>query len=142
MFLDKHPDYKVLLIGSPSDRDVAEKIISAASDKRIISITGDTSVGEMIEAIRRCNFLISNDSGPMHIAAALKKTVFALFGPTNPDKTGPYGDFHYIFQRDLECIKCLKRTCPDNSYICHDLDILKIISTLDNYIKNGELDES
>ena len=141
-FLDKHPDYKVLVIGSPGDRDAAGKIIVKAGHKNIISIVGDTSVGEMIEAIRRCNFLLSNDSGPIHIAAALKKTVFALFGPTNPDKTGPYGDFHHIFQRDLECIKCLKRSCPDNSYICHDLDISKIISTLDNYIKNGESHEN
>ena len=141
-FLDKHPDYKVLIIGSPSDRESAKKIISAASNDRIISITGDTSIGEMIEAIRHCQFIFSNDSGPMHIAAALQKTVFAMFGPTDPDKTGPYGDFHHIFQRDLECIKCLKRTCPISSYLCHDLDISKLLSKLDNYIKNGEPHEN
>ena len=140
-FLDKHPDYKILIIGAPSDRISAEKIISIASNERIISIAGNTSVGEMIEAIRHCQFIFSNDSGPIHIAAALQKTVFALFGPTDPDKTGPYGDFHHIFQHELECIKCLKRTCPTNSYLCHDLDISKLITTLDNYIKNGEVHE-
>lgn len=141
-FLEKHPDYKVLVIGAPGDCVSAEKIIAKAENKNIISITGDTSVGEMIEAIRRCEFLLSNDSGPIHIAAALQKTVFALFGPTDPDKTGPYGDFHHISQRELECIKCLKRTCPKGSYSCHDLDISKLISKLDNYIKNGEPHES
>jgi lipopolysaccharide heptosyltransferase I len=141
-FLKEHPDYKILIIGAPDDRIPAEKIISKASNKNIISIAGDTSVGEMIEAIRYCKFLLSNDSGPVHIAAALQKTVFALFGPTDPDKTGPYGDFHHIFQRDLDCIKCLKRTCPMGSYLCHDLDISKLIGTLNNYIKNGETHES
>jgi len=141
-FLAKHPDYKVLIIGAPGDRIAAEKIISTASNDRIISIAGDTSIGEMIEAIRHCQFIFSNDSGPVHIAAALQKTVFALFGPTDPEKTGPYGDFHHIFQREMECIKCLKRTCPNGQYTCHDLDISKIISTLDNYIKNGETHEN
>ena len=140
-FIEKQPEYKVLVIGAPSDRAAAQKITSICSNERIISIVGDTSVGEMIEAIRHCQFIFSNDSGPIHIAAALHKTVFALFGPTDPDKTGPYGDFHHIFQNEIECIKCLKRTCPENSYSCHDLDISKLIATLNNYIKNGETHE-
>ncbi len=141
-FLKKHPDYKILIIGSPDDRNAAGEIIAKASNENIISIAGDTCIGEMVEAIRRCHFLISNDSGPIHIAAALHKTVFALFGPTDPAKTGPYGDFHYIFQQDMDCIKCLKRTCPINSYSCHDLDISGLLSKLNNYLKNGEHHEN
>ncbi len=141
-FLAKNPDYKVLIIGAPCDRALAKKIISTASDKRIISIAGDTSIGEMIEAIRHCQFLFSNDSGPIHIAAALQKTVFAVFGPTDPDKTGPYGNFHHIFQRGLKCIKCLKRSCPTGTYPCHDLDISELISKLDNYTKSGGTHEN
>ena len=141
-FIEKQAQYKVLIIGAPSDRAAAEKIISLTSNDRVISIVGDTSVGEMIEAIRHCDFIFSNDSGPIHIAAALHKSVFALFGPTDPDKTGPYGDCHKIFQAKIDCIKCLKRTCPmDDSYSCHNLDISKLITTLDNYIKNGEVNE-
>ncbi len=134
-FIAKNPEYKVLIIGAPEDRVLGGQIISAAANKRIISIAGDTSIGEMIEAIRNCRFIFSNDSGPIHIAAAMEKTVFAVFGPTAPDKTGPYGDFHHIFQRKLQCIKCLKRTCPNGSYSCHNLDISKLVSKLDNYIK-------
>ena len=140
-FLLNHPDYKILIIGAPSDQVAAERIIALALNDSVVSIAGDTSIGEMVEAIRRCEFIFSNDSGPIHIAAALQKTVFALFGPTDPDKTGPYGDFHYIFQAKLECVKCLKRTCPTNSYSCHDLDISKLVTTLDNYIKNGDAHE-
>ncbi|MDD5697633.1 MAG: lipopolysaccharide heptosyltransferase II [Victivallaceae bacterium] len=137
--LAENPDWKILLIGAPEDRALAQQIVSLASDRRLIAIAGETSVGEMIEAIRHCRFIISNDSGPIHAASALKKTVFAVFGPTDPDKTGPYGDFHHIFQRNLSCIKCLKKACPAGSYQCHDLDLSELINTLSNYMKNGEI---
>jgi lipopolysaccharide heptosyltransferase II len=135
--LKANPDYKILIIGSPDDRDSGQTIISKAiENKRIVSVAGDTGIGEMIEAIHRCAFIFSNDSGPIHIAAALQKPVFALFGPTDPDKTGPYGDIHHIFQRDLKCIKCLKKSCPKNNYECHNLDISQLVSKLNDYIKS------
>ena len=135
--LKANPNYKILVIGSPDDRASGETIISQSTEnKRIVSIAGDTGIGEMIEAIRRCAFIFSNDSGPIHIAAALQKPVFALFGPTDPDKTGPYGDIHHIFQRDIDCIKCLKKSCPKNNYDCHDLDISTLVSKLNDYIKS------
>ena len=136
-FIAKNPDYKILIIGGPDDLNSAKKIISATANKNIISI-----IGEMIEVINHCQFIFSNDSGPIHIAAALRKTVFALFGPTDSEKTGPYGDFHHIFQRNLSCIKCLKRTCQDASYKCHNLEISELVSTLNNYTKNGVDDEN
>jgi lipopolysaccharide heptosyltransferase II len=136
-FLAENPDWKILIIGSPDDRVFAKQITDSAACKNLVSIAGDTGVGEMIEAIRRCRFIFSNDSGPIHIAAAFHKTVFAVFGPTDPEKTGPYGDFHYIFQKELECIKCLKRDCPHGRYLCHDLDISRLAGKLNDYIKSG-----
>ena len=81
-------------------------------------IAGETGIGELVEAIRISKCLLCNDSGPMHIAASLKIPVFAMFGPTDPDKTGPYGKSHSVFQPELSCIKCLKRYCPDKNYVC------------------------
>ncbi|MFA6715447.1 MAG: lipopolysaccharide heptosyltransferase II [Victivallaceae bacterium] len=141
-FLAENPEWKILIIGAPDDRVIAERIINSAACENLVSIAGDTSVGEMIEAIRRCRFIFSNDSGPVHVAAAFSKTVFAVFGPTDPAKTGPYGDFHYIFQNKLKCIKCLKRDCPDGSYSCHNLDISKLTGTLNDYLKSGEKHEN
>ncbi|MDD5728399.1 MAG: lipopolysaccharide heptosyltransferase II [Victivallales bacterium] len=127
---------KILLIGSPADREAAEKITAAGTDGRIAVLAGDTSIGEMVEAIRRCVLIFSNDSGPIHIAAALRKPVFALFGPTDPAKTGPYGNIHHIFQRRLKCSKCLKKSCPLGTNACHDLDISLLADTLNNYLKS------
>ncbi|QSH41947.1 glycosyltransferase family 9 protein [Lentisphaerota bacterium ZTH] len=136
-FLEHQPNFKILLIGSAADINGAQKIAGLVNNPRLVSIAGKTSIGEMIEAIRRCDFIISNDSGPVHIAAALKKTVFGLFGPTSPEKTGPYGDFHHIFQRKLSCIKCLKRICPKETYECHNLNEQEILSQLLDFSEKG-----
>ncbi|MCP3965446.1 MAG: lipopolysaccharide heptosyltransferase II [Lentisphaerae bacterium] len=140
-FIQQQPDYKVMLIGSPTDCEGAELILKQVNNPQLISIVGETSVGEMIEAIRRCEFILSNDSGPVHIAAALKKSVFGLFGPTSPEKTGPYGNFHHIFQRDLPCIKCLKRICPLNTYECHNLNKQEILNQLLEFSNKGANNE-
>ena len=137
-----HPELKFIILGSESDSTASTEIMKSATDAKIISLTGKTSIGELIETIRRCEFIISNDSGPVHIAAAMNKTVFAFFGPTDPCKTGPYGSNHYIFQADLPCIKCLKRKCPLGTFECHKLEIDKIIDKLNHFINNGAMNEN
>jgi len=63
--------------------------------------------------MRDAKFVVSNDSGPMHIAAALGIPVFAIFGPTDPARTGPYGTTHTIIKSDAPCAPCFRRTCDD-----------------------------
>ena len=75
----------------------------------------------MMELLRRADAVVSNDSGPIHAAAALRRPVFGFFGPTDPERTGPYSPESRTFQRDLPCIRCLKRVCPTDS-ACHALD--------------------
>jgi lipopolysaccharide heptosyltransferase I len=136
------PELRFLILGSESDGCASSEIIKSAANAGIISLTGKTGIGELIEIIRRCEFIISNDSGPVHIAAAMDKTVFAFFGPTDPDKTGPYGSKRYIFQADLPCIKCLKRKCPLGTFECHKLEFDKIIDKLKHFINNGAANEN
>ena len=137
-----HPELKFLILGSEADSQPSNEIIKSAAAAGIISLTGKTGIGELVETIRRCEFIISNDSGPIHIAAAMNKTVFAFFGPTDPAKTGPYGDKHYIFQADLPCIKCLKRKCPRGTFECHKLEFDKIMDKLKHFINNGAVNEN
>ena len=63
--------------------------------------------------MRKAKFVISNDSGPMHIAAALGIPVYAIFGPTDPRRTGPYGKGHTIIRAAEPCAPCFKKTCED-----------------------------
>lgn len=137
-----HPELKFIILGSESDSMASNEIMKSVPEAQIISMTGKTSIGELIETIRRCEFIISNDSGPVHIAAAMNKTVFGFFGSTDPCKTGPYGSNHYIFQADLPCIKCLKRKCPLGTFECHKLEIDKIIDKLKHFINNGAMNEN
>jgi ADP-heptose:LPS heptosyltransferase len=65
----------------------------------------------MIEWVRRCDLLITNDTGPMHVAAAMNKPLVALFGPTEPRRTGPYGQLENVVRLDLPCSPCLSSRC-------------------------------
>jgi len=65
----------------------------------------------MIEWIRLCDLMITNDTGPMHAAAALGKPLVALFGPTEPRRTGPYGQLQNVLQIQLPCEPCMKSHC-------------------------------
>ncbi len=99
-----------VVIGSKSDITDSETVVSYSKGKSV-SLTGETTLREMIEIIKKAVFMLTNDTGPMHIAAALDIPVFAVFGPTDPEKTGPYGEGHTIIKSNVDCSPCRKRTC-------------------------------
>lgn len=122
---------KFIIIGAPSDKGAAEEIIKLVPNTNTISFAGKTSIGELVELIRRCNVVLTNDSGPMHISAALNVKTVALFGPTDPDKTGPFGEDNTVVAADnLDCLRCLKRVCPTGSNKCHLAICTDKVSTL------------
>jgi lipopolysaccharide heptosyltransferase I len=131
---EKLPNHKIILLGDNNSLTSAENITAVINNPKVISLVGKTSITELIEVIQRCEILFCNDSGPMHIAAAAGKPVFAFFGPTSPEKTGPYGSKHHIFQRKIDCIGCLKRYCPKGDMSCHKLDINEIIKQVTDYM--------
>ncbi len=101
---------KSVLIGGRSDAKKAEKIVAMSSGKAV-SLVGETSLGELVEVMRGARFVVTNDSGPMHIAAGLNIPVVAIFGPTSPLRTGPYGSNHIVISSDAECAPCFRRQC-------------------------------
>ena len=103
---------RTVVVGSKGDADIASEVIALSAGKAV-SLAGKTNLKELIEVIRGARFFVSNDSGPMHIAAALSIPVFAIFGPTDPLRTGPYGKGHTIIKEDVSCAPCFKKTCND-----------------------------
>ncbi len=103
---------KSIIVGSSSDNDIANDIVSL-SDGKAVSLAGKTTLKELIEIIKGARFVVSNDSGPMHIAAALGIPVISIFGPTDPLRTGPYGEGHTIIKEDIPCAPCFRKTCND-----------------------------
>lgn len=91
--------------------------VEAASGGFARSLAGETSLKEMAAILRDARFLLSTDTGPMHMAAALDVPVFAVFGPTSPLRTGPYGPNHTVIREDLPCSPCFRRT-PCREWRC------------------------
>jgi lipopolysaccharide heptosyltransferase II len=107
---EQFPAFRFLILGTAADRELGRTIQSAAPN-RCLDLTGQTSLPEMVEWLRRSELLICNDSGPMHIAAALGRPLVALFGPTEPRRTGPYGQPAAALQVQLPCVPCFKDRC-------------------------------
>jgi len=105
-----HKEARFAILGSEEDRPLAETVARADS-QRCLDLTGKLSLLEMVEWIRCSNLMVTNDTGPMHVAAALGKPVVALFGPTEPRRTGPYGRLDQALQLNLPCVPCLKPRC-------------------------------
>jgi len=98
------------ILGGATDRELGASIAQALPE-RCVDLTGRTSLLEMIEWTRLCELMVTNDTGPMHIAAALGKPVVGVFGPTNPRRTGPYGQVDQVLQHTLSCVPCMKDSC-------------------------------
>lgn len=115
---------KTFIAGSKSEIEAADTIVSL-SQGMSVSLAGKTGLKELVEVVRHAQFVVSNDSGPMHIAAALKVPVFAIFGPTDATRTGPYGKGHAIIREDVTCAPCFKKTCTDMKCM-KDLSVEKV----------------
>lgn len=103
---------KSVVVGSAADLAIS-KVIEEQSRGRALSMAGETGLGDLIWLIRGAKIVITNDSGPMHIAAACGVPVVAVFGPTNPGRTGPYGRNNVIVRSSVQCSPCYKRRCRD-----------------------------
>ena len=106
---------QVVLAGAPEDIPAGAKITGQVPG--VIDLTGKISLRELGALIQHCMLYISADTGPLVIAAAMKKPLIALHGPTRPDRTGPYGDENaVVLKAPVPCAGCLKRHC--GNWIC------------------------
>jgi lipopolysaccharide heptosyltransferase II len=105
-----NPGFHFAVLGGEDDRPLGE-LIARVDPARCLDLAGRLSLPEMVEWIRLSELMVSNDTGPMHVAAALGTPVVALFGPTEPRRTGPYGQLDHVLQLNLPCVPCLKARC-------------------------------
>ena len=105
-------DFVPVVVGTKSDSPIAKDILSKSPVKGI-DLTGKTTLKELVSFIKGANFVVTNDSGPMHLAAAVQTQVFAIFGPTSAQLTGPYGEGHIVISAGLKCQPCFRRNCED-----------------------------
>lgn len=101
---------EVWLFGSGGDIPFCEPIATAVPEVK--NLAGKTDLGEAIDLLSVADWVVANDSGLMHVAAALGRRVVALFGPTSPAFTPPMSDNAVTLQQPIECSPCFQRTCP------------------------------
>ena len=81
----------------------------------VTNVVGQTTLPQLVALLERASLVVANDSGPMHIAAALGRPLVTLFGPTNPVRTGPYGREDTVLRLAIPCSPCYSRTCVHQS---------------------------
>ena len=109
--------WQVWLMGSESDNEACEKI-NALTENQCHNLAGNTSLPQAVDLMSLAKLVVSNDSGLMHIAAALHVPLVAIYGSTDPGHTPPLSDNHAIAQYEIDCSPCFKRDCPLQHHEC------------------------
>lgn len=117
---------QVVFTGSAEDFEGIEEIRQEMT-RPSVNLAGQTSLLVLGALFERVGCVITTDTGPMHLAAAVKAPVVALFGPTAPWRTGPYGEGHSVVRMDLPCSPCFKRKCELSHHKCmNDMTVERV----------------
>ena len=108
---DEGKQVAMLILGAAGEESLG-KDIAARIDTRSVVLSGTTTIRELMAVSKRCRLLLTNDTGPMHIAAACGVPVVAIFGPTDWRTTAPYGQEQSVVREPVDCAPCLLRECP------------------------------
>ena len=126
-------NWQVWLFGSAKDREVTNRIMEL-TDNRCSNIAGQMQLDETIDMLAMSSVLVTNDSGLMHIGAALQKPVIALYGSSSPNFTPPLARDVSILKLNLSCQPCFKRECPLQHHRCmRDLTPAMVLNALEEF---------
>ena len=126
---------QVVLAGSYAEESYLADIISGAKAD-VINLAGKTKLSELACLISISDLMVSMDSGPMHIACAVKTPVVAIMGPTAPWRTGPFGEDFRVVRKELPCSPCFKKAkCPLEHHKCmQDISVEEVFKTCCNWL--------
>jgi len=128
---------RVLLFGKEQEQPIAHEILRYLGS-RGIDLTGKTGLLQLAGLLERCHLLITNDTGTMHMAAAVGTPVVALFGSTDPVTTGPWGDGHVVVKKDVACSPCWKRVCPTDHRCMELITVKEVEELVDEQLRHGK----
>jgi heptosyltransferase III len=132
--INQEYDAKFFIIWGPGDKDDADNISKSIGDRAIVA--PKTDLKQMAGLINSCNIVIANDSGPMHISAALGRPTLGIFGPTNPIGHRPYSPISdYVIKEDLFCIVCHKIKCPYGHECMFELPVDIVMNKISTMLK-------
>ncbi len=102
---------RVVIVGARGEEELGQTIAGAIEERALV-LSGQTTVRELMAVTERCGIFLTNDTGPMHIAAAFNVPVVSIFGPTDWRMTSPFGEEHRLIRQPVDCAPCLLRECP------------------------------
>jgi hypothetical protein len=129
---------RIVLLGVSSESEIASKIIDGMKYKdRVLDLTGKTSITQLIGVLKRCSYLVTNDTGTMHIAAALKVPIIGLFfAHAHPQETGPFGEGHIVFQARIHCAPCSYGVSCNDIVCVQKVSPEDVFAYLENHVQN------
>ncbi len=134
--LSQQMQYPILYFWGPGEHEEVQKIQKLMTSKSFA--IPQTTLKEMGAFLERCSYLVSNDSGPMHIAASLGVPTLGIFGPTNPHLQGPYGEKnHWVRNESLDCLECNLTECPIGNVCMKDLSVDVVFNAFQHLVKKN-----
>ncbi|MFA6561620.1 MAG: lipopolysaccharide heptosyltransferase II [Verrucomicrobiia bacterium] len=125
-----------VILGGPKEGDLGREIATALGAPNAINLAGQTTLLGLCHALAQCRLLLTNDSGPMHLAAALGKPVVAMFGSTEPALTGPNDSRHVILRHAPPCSPCFMRECPIDFRCMTAITVEEVVKAAERVISN------
>jgi heptosyltransferase-2 len=129
--------YRALLVGGPGEIGIGHEIESAMRSKPL-NLIGRTSVRQLMALLASVELVITNDSGPMHVAAAFGRPVVALFGPTDHCATSPLCSRFALVRKETECAPCLKRRCPTDHRCMAGISVKDVLYAVETLLKSED----
>ena len=136
--LQEQAETDVILFGTAAETGVANAII-AAMRKPPVDLTGKTAIGDLPALLSQCHLFLGNDSGAMHIAAAVGLLVVAIFGPTDPRGTAPVTPRSSIVQEKVYCSPCFLRRCPTDHRCMKKITPTMVVAAVKPLLGNAEV---
>ncbi|HEY3760413.1 MAG TPA: lipopolysaccharide heptosyltransferase II [Verrucomicrobiae bacterium] len=116
-----------MLFGGKGDLEITNPIESALQGTKVFNMAGKTSLRELMALMKLCSVVLTNDTGPMHMAVALGMPVVAIFGSTSPELTGPISEKARIVKSDAPCSPCFLRECPIDFRCMNGIHVEKVV---------------
>jgi heptosyltransferase-3 len=128
----------IVLMWGPGQREEVEKVQSLMKSHALIPPA--TTLTQLGALLKRCSLVVSNDSGPMHIAAAVGTPIVGIYGPTNPQLQGPYGDKHVVVRNEaVPCLGCNYTQCPIEHPCMRELDVEAVFRGVETLMRRNKI---
>jgi heptosyltransferase II len=133
-----------VLFGGGGDRELAARLFTRIAqeigNENIRNVAGETTLRELCAAMKACHIVLTNDTGPMHVAAAVGARVIVPFGSTSPELTGPGlpdGDAHRLLPGNVPCAPCFRRECPVDFRCIKDISVERVVEAARQLLRHG-----